>query len=226
MSAVAEKRYTTPGSVLKDVLDHFSRYCAHQSTLDPRGNDCSVACRETSNNAERRFYSLERRLEANAELKAQYHQFVTEYEELGHMREVDYGELDTNPQYFLPHHAVLRLESSTTKLRTVFDASYKSKSGLSLNDVLMPGPTVHDSLVAIVLRFRMHPFVVAADVTKMYRQILVDPSDQPLQRIFWRFSADEPLKVYQLLTVTYGTNCAPFLATRVLQKLAEDEAAN
>ncbi|XP_058816777.1 uncharacterized protein LOC131680072 [Topomyia yanbarensis] len=218
-----EERACEKHFVINTVRNEVGRYVVKL----PRREDIFGQLRDNRYNAERRRVEpLERRLEANAELKAQYHQFITEYEELGHMREVDSGELDTNPQYFLPHHAVLRPESSTTKLRTVFDASCKSKSGLSLNDVLMPGPTVQDSLVAIVLRFRMHPFVVAADVTKMYRQILVDPSDQPLQRIFWRFSADEPLKIYQLLTVTYGTNCAPFLATRVLQKLAEDEAPN
>nr|XP_029711525.1 uncharacterized protein LOC115256725 [Aedes albopictus] len=35
---------------------------------------------------------------------------------------------------------------------------------------------------------------------------------------------DVPLEVYQLATVTYGTACAPFLATRVLKQLCEDES--
>ncbi|XP_062704582.1 uncharacterized protein LOC134286899 [Aedes albopictus] len=57
----------------------------------------------------------------------------------------------------------------------------------------------------------------------MYRQVLVSDQDQPLTRIVWRDHPDLPLKIYQLLTVTYGTSCAPFLAIRVLQKLADDE---
>ncbi|XP_055589513.1 uncharacterized protein LOC129741756 [Uranotaenia lowii] len=192
----------------------------------PKRTDLVGRLRDNRFNAERRFYLLERKLQATPELKVQYLQFMAEYETLGHMREINDEEQSDTPQYFLPHHAVLRPESTTTKLRTVFDASCKSKSGLSLNDVLLPGPTIQDTLVAIILRFRMFPYVVAADITKMYRQILVDPTDQPLQRILWRQFPDEPLKTYQLLTVTYGTNCAPFLATRVLKQLAEDEATN
>ncbi|XP_062540956.1 uncharacterized protein LOC134208994 [Armigeres subalbatus] len=192
----------------------------------PRRKELISQLRDNRYNAERRFNSLERRLDANPELKLQYHEFIREYEALGHMREVKVDELHADLQYFLPHHAVLKPESSTTKLRTVFDASCKSKSGLSLNDVLLTGPTIQDTLVSIVFRFRMHAFVAVADISKMYRQILVHRADQPLQRILFRFSTEEPIKVYQLLTVTYGTNCAPFLATRVLQKLADDEAEN
>uniref|UniRef100_A0A8D8AXM8 (northern house mosquito) hypothetical protein n=1 Tax=Culex pipiens TaxID=7175 RepID=A0A8D8AXM8_CULPI len=44
------------------------------------------------------------------------------------------------PYYFLPHHAVVRPESSTTKLRVVFDASAKSSNGQSLNDQLLDPP--------------------------------------------------------------------------------------
>ncbi|XP_053691567.1 uncharacterized protein LOC128740080 [Sabethes cyaneus] len=60
----------------------------------------------------------------------------------------------------------------------------------------------------------------------MYSQIRLSSDDTPLHRIFWRFSPVEPVAVYELKTVTYGTASAPFLATRVLKKLAEDENEN
>ncbi|XP_055621988.1 uncharacterized protein LOC129765600 [Toxorhynchites rutilus septentrionalis] len=178
--------------------------------------------RDNKYNAQRRFLALERKLEANLELKTMYHEFIHEYISMGHMREIS-AENDQSPQYFLPHHAVLRPESSTTKLRTVFDASCKSQSGMSLNDVLLTGPTIQQSLIALVMRFCMHAYVVTADIAKMYRQIMVHPTDQPLQRIYWRDDKNTTLKIFQLQTVTYGTNSASFLATRVLKQLAEDE---
>ncbi|XP_055633295.1 uncharacterized protein LOC129773674 [Toxorhynchites rutilus septentrionalis] len=57
----------------------------------------------------------------------------------------------------------------------------------------------------------------------MYRQVRVHKLDRTLQQIFWRKSQSESLKTYQLKTVTYGTACAPFLATRCLNQLADDE---
>ncbi|GFS74786.1 integrase catalytic domain-containing protein [Trichonephila clavipes] len=57
----------------------------------------------------------------------------------------------------------------------------------------------------------------------MYRQILVDPNQRDLQRIMWKTSADAPVKTYKLATVTYGTVSAPFLATRTLRALADEE---
>lgn len=48
--------------------------------------------------------------------------------------------------FYLPMHAVRKEESTTTKLRVVFDASAKSSTGISLNDTLLVGPTVHPTL--------------------------------------------------------------------------------
>jgi hypothetical protein len=120
----------------------------------------------------------------------------------------------------MPHHAVLRSSSLTTKLRVVFDASAKSSNGTSLNDVLMNGGIVQDDLVSIVLRFRLHEYVMTADIEKMYRQILIDPAHRNYQRILWRDSPEKELSHYQLNTVTYGTVSAPYQATRCLQELS------
>ena len=52
------------------------------------------------------------------------------------------------------------------------------------------------------------------------------PDDRCLQRILWRKAPDQPITTYKLNTATYGTASAPFLATRCLQQLIEDEAIN
>ncbi|GFS68764.1 DUF5641 domain-containing protein [Trichonephila clavipes] len=41
--------------------------------------------------------------------------------------------------------------------------------------------------------------------------------------ILWKDSVDGPVQTYKLNTVTYGTTCAPYLATRTIQQLARDE---
>ncbi|UYV67207.1 TIGD4 [Cordylochernes scorpioides] len=75
-------------------------------------------------------------------------------------------------------------------------------------------------------RFRTYPVAITADIEKMYRQIRIHPEDADYQRILWRPSPEEPVVDYRLLTVTYGTTSAPFLAMRTLQQLAEDEGQN
>ncbi|XP_062704435.1 uncharacterized protein LOC134286779 [Aedes albopictus] len=152
---------------------------------------------ELSNNralALKRFHMLEKRFERDAELQKQYSDFIAEYEALGHCREVDEKNDPASQQcYYLPHHAVLKPSSSTTKLRVVFDATARSSEGVALNDVL---------------------------------QVKVDPRDTCFQRIFWRNKPNDPLRILELCTVTYGTASAPFLATRALAQLAEDEQAD
>ncbi|XP_055622684.1 uncharacterized protein LOC129766199 [Toxorhynchites rutilus septentrionalis] len=61
-----------------------------------------------------------------------------------------------------------------------------------------------------------------ADIAKMYRMVKLNSADQPLQRILWRKSANEPVTTFQLTTVTYGTASAPYLATKCIQRLAND----
>ncbi|XP_055613760.1 uncharacterized protein LOC129760181 [Uranotaenia lowii] len=121
---------------------------------------------------------------------------------------------------------VLKPESTTTKLRVVFDASCRTSTGVSLNDALMVGPTVQNDLLSIILRFRLHRYAISADIEKMYRMVQVQQPDQHLQRILWRDTPDEPVKTFELTTVTYGTASAPYLATRCLKQLAEDGSAS
>ena len=148
---------------------------------------------------------------------------MKEYQELGHMTAVN-GELtqDNQIRYYLPHHAVLRPDSTTTKLRVVFDASAITTSGKSLNDILHVGPTVQQDLLSLILHFRLHSIVLTADVEKMYRQVWVHPDHRNLQCILWRNDPAERPTTFQLNTVTYGTAAAPFLATRCSKEVAEN----
>ncbi|XP_055604233.1 uncharacterized protein LOC129752485 [Uranotaenia lowii] len=170
--------------------------------------------------AEKRFHGLEKRFSHHPDLKQAYFEFIQEYQDMGHMKLVE--DCPDELRYFLPHHAVIKPESTTTKLRVVFDASCPTKSGVSLNDGLLVGPIVQDDLLSIVTRFRLHQYAIVADIAKMYRMINLAEADQRYQCILWRDSPSEPLRIYKLTTVTYGTASAPFLATRCLLKLAED----
>jgi hypothetical protein len=163
--------------------------------------------------AERRLHAIERRPEREPELKSQYHNFMKEYKELGHMEPVT-SQGGKSTCYYLPRQPVFKETSSTTKTRVVFDGSSKTSNALSLNDILQVDATVQQDLYSIVLRFGTHQVCFTADIAKMYRQIVVHPQDRDLQRILWRYSSEEPIQEYRLITVTHGISSAPFLATR------------
>lgn len=205
---------------------HFMRHV----TTDARGRyvvklplreDAYSRMGESRDIALKRFSSLERRFGRDPKLKLLYGEFLREYVALGHMREVNVRDNEEGLSVYLPHHGVFKDTSQGSKLRVVFDASCKTSTGVSLNDALLTGPTIQEDLIAILMRFRTFAYVFSADIIKMYRQILVHESQTRLQRILWRESANLPVKTYELLTVTYGTTSASYLATRCLQHLAQ-----
>ncbi|XP_062556678.1 uncharacterized protein LOC134221499 [Armigeres subalbatus] len=180
-----------------------------------------------------RYRKLEQQLGWNTDKRLQYNAFMQEYLDLGHMREVSPEELlketaaaSSRKVYYLPHHAVLKESSTTTKVRVVFDGSASTDSGYSLNDALLKGPIVQDELLSLLVRFRKYEVALVADIEKMYRQVQVHAEDTRLQRIFFRFSPDEQVKVFELSTVTYGLTPSSFLAIRALHQLAADEGAD
>lgn len=84
---------------------------------------------------------------------------------------------------FLPHHCSVRPDSLTTNLGVVFDASSTTDTEVFLNDALIAGPVVHEDLVCITMRFRLQKFANTSDIEKKYLQVLVMPSDRPLQQM-------------------------------------------
>ncbi|XP_055612492.1 uncharacterized protein LOC129759094 [Uranotaenia lowii] len=178
---------------------------------------------ESRNQAVKRFKALEKRLEAYPNTKQMYSDFIKEYIELGHARYLSAEEATEHNTYYLPHHCVMKPDSSTTKLRVVFDASAKTTTNYSLNDVLMSPPTIQSSLFDIILKWRSHKYVYTADVQRMYRQVIVDDSHTKYQRCVWRDDKTQPIRDLEIVRVTYGIGPAGFLATRAMVQLANDE---
>ncbi|XP_054745993.1 uncharacterized protein LOC129250388 [Anastrepha obliqua] len=188
----------------------------------PFKESCDLAAlSDSKSDALRLFAYQQARLQNNATLNEMYTAFMAEYRNLGHMEPVLSDDF-AHPVCYIPHHGVYKKGSTTTKLRTVFNASRKYKGGISLNDCLHVGPKLQSDLSSIILKWRMRRVVFIADIEKCYRQILVSRPDADMQRIVWRDKQGNPA-IYRLLTVTYGLNCSPYLTIKVLHTLATDE---
>ena len=123
-------------------------------------------------------------------------------------------EFDT---WYLPHFPVVRQDKETTKVRIVFDASAKAE-GVSLNNVLEPGPKLQSDLFSILVNFRKHKVALVCDISKMYLQIGLSECDKKLHQFLWRnLQSDRAPDVYQFQRVVFGVNASPFFAQLVLR---------
>ncbi|XP_059054458.1 uncharacterized protein LOC131848558 [Achroia grisella] len=147
---VCERHFITTTKRLKD-----GRF----SVMMPLNESPEKVLGDSYSIAKKRFLSLEKKFHKNPEYKKEYTNFINEYEKLGHLTEID------KPQfgYFMPHHGVTRQNSETTKLRVVFDASAKTTSHKSLNDIQYIGPVVQHDLIDILVPFCQHKYVVSGD---------------------------------------------------------------
>ena len=69
------------------------------------------------------------------------------------------------PIWYIPHYGVYHRVKK--KIRVVFDCSAKH-NGRSLNDSLLTGPDLINSLLGILLRFRKEQVAFQCDITKMF----------------------------------------------------------
>lgn len=174
----------------------------------------------------RRFLSMEKRLLRDASAYESYKEVINDYLTSGHMIQTNTPDADSGHFYYIPHHYVLKPESTTTKMRVVFDASASDSLGCSLNKTLLPGPKLQKEIFDVLSNFRAKPFVFTADVKQMYRQILITPQQREFQRILWRFSPESPIQDFALQTVSFGISSSAYLAQRTLVQLARDEECN
>ena len=88
-------------------------------------------CASISDNlrlSQRRLMSLLQRLRKDPEVFKEYDAVIQQQKKMGIIEKVEHpGEVTSTRVHYLPHHAVLRRDKETTKLRVVYDASAKEE---------------------------------------------------------------------------------------------------
>ncbi|KAK3516431.1 hypothetical protein QTP70_012090 [Hemibagrus guttatus] len=125
--------------------------------------------------------SVERRLLKDPIRAEVYKEEMRKLLETGAVREVVESIPGSPECWYIPHHIV----SHNGKFRIVFNCSHQYQ-GQSLNQYLLPGPTLSASLLGVLIRFREHPVAVSGDIKAMFHQIRLFPEDRPLLRFLWR----------------------------------------
>ena len=78
-------------------------------------------------------------------------------------------------KWYIPHHGIYHLHKPE-KIRVVFDCSAKYQ-GKSLNDLLLNGPDLTNTLFGVLLRFRQERIALMADNESMFYQVRVADAD-------------------------------------------------
>ena len=153
----------------------------------------------------------------------------------GVLEEAPEDEIETSKHcHYTPHHAVIKEDKTTTKLRVVLDGAAKSsKFDFAINDCLSKGPNLLASLFAVLLRFRLFKVPVLADIEKAFLQVCIHEDDIDSMRILWYkdVSKSREIAVFRYLRVVFGFICSPFLQnatirlhlTRCLDKVETNE---
>ncbi|UYV61856.1 hypothetical protein LAZ67_1006861 [Cordylochernes scorpioides] len=165
-----------------------------------------------------------RRLEAMTQKLTQKGQFVP-YDEVFRswfrenlIEEVD-GEDIKLIGHYLPHRPIYKVQSETTPIRPVYDASCKaSKRSLSLNECLETGPNLIEPLPEILIRFREKKIGAIADIRKAFQTIGIDEKERDYLRFLW-WDEQDPSKIRTLrhTRVVFGLTCSPFILAAVLK---------
>ena len=125
---------------------------------------------------------------------------------------------DAHTVHNLPHHAVVRQDKATTKLRIVYDASAKT-TGPSLNDCLCTGPKFDQRIMDILLRFRTSRIALTADIERAFLQIC-EEQDQDFLRILWfdDVTKTQPqIQAFKFTRVVFGVSSSPFLLNATIR---------
>ena len=190
----------------------------YEISLPFRCKDTSMPCNYKQ--ALSCFKSLRHRFEKNPSYFADYKAFVDNMIDKGYLELVPDSEISVpdGKCWYLVHHGVYH--KTKNKIRVVFDCS-KKNAGVSLNDKLLKGPDLTNSLMGVLLKFRTNKIAIIADIESMFLQVKVPSYETNFLRVFWCSSDDSSvISVYRLTCHTFGAVCSPSVANFAFQNTA------
>lgn len=170
--------------------------------------------------ASQRLLSLQRTFRRRPEMKEHFFDFM--------QRVIDNHQAEPAPQlqpgqecWYLPIFGVYHPQKPG-KIRVVFDSSAEYK-GTSLNNMLLSGPNLNNSLVGVLLRFRTEQIAVTADVEQMFYGFKVREDHRHFLRFLWYKDNDPDKEVidYWMTVHVFGNSPSPAVATYGMRKAAE-----
>ena len=133
----------------------------------------------------KRLENLLKRLRQEPEVLKEYDSVIKEQLQRGIVEVVEKpSEGGVGRVHYIPHHAVIRTDKSTTKLRVDYDASARA-DGVALNDCVYTSPPLAENIVDALLRFRVNQVALTGYVEKAFLMVDITEEDRDLLRFLW-----------------------------------------
>ena len=171
--------------------------------------------------------SLERRLQKDETLLKRYQETIDADVNAGYVRKVGQTELNETRnrlQWYLPHHHVIT-PHKPEKVRRVCNAAAKYQ-GVALNDKLLSGPDLLQSLIGIIFCFQEHQIALSADMEAMFLPVAVQIDDSRCLRFLWREDPERTIEIYECTRHVFAAKSSPTCANCALHQVAKDKAVN
>nr|XP_054604550.1 uncharacterized protein LOC129165413 [Nothobranchius furzeri] len=174
--------------------------------------------------AYRRLMSLRHMLDKKPEMKTHFVEFMQQMFNNQHAELAPPHSKDKEIWY-LPVFGVYHPQKPG-KIRVVFDSSAQF-DGVSLNDVLLSGPDLNNTLLGVLLCFRKEPVAVTANIEQMFYCFVVRKDHRDYLRFLWYEDNDlaKDMVDYRMRVHVFGNSPSPAVAIYGM-RLAAKEAEN
>ncbi|GFT38440.1 integrase catalytic domain-containing protein [Trichonephila clavipes] len=167
--------------------------------------------------ARKRFEGLVHRFKCDHELFCEYKDVIDDYVREGIVERTSCDSLSDSQGFYLPHHAVIRSDKTTSRIRIVFDGSAHENGQSLLNQSFYTGPNLHPNILELLLCFRKSPVAFIADVKSAFLQIELDFRDRDFTRFFWTDNLNNEPYVLNFTRVLFGLRPSPYLLAATLK---------
>jgi hypothetical protein len=163
----------------------------------------------------KRLANVCKRIERDEKLKIDYDEIIE--------KQLESGIIEGAPEeptgqrvYYMPHKPVVRDEATSTKVRMVFDASAKPGPNVnSVNECMFTGPPLQPLLWDILIRARMAPQLILADIQKAFLQIGLKEEDRDAFRFIYDVNGVE--NHFRFTRIPFGVESSPFMLGATMQ---------
>ncbi|XP_072037120.1 uncharacterized protein [Amphiura filiformis] len=171
----------------------------------------------------KRAEHLKRKLDKNPQFKEDYKNFMEDVINSDYAERVpsEQLEVEDGKKWYVPHHGVYH--PAKQKLRVVYDCAVTYK-GCCLNDELIQGPDLTNTLLGVLLRFRQEPIALMADIQGMFSQVRVPRADMDYLLFLWwpGCITNQPLEEYRMKVHIFGATSSPACSNYALHRTVAD----